>query len=448
MINSIELQVISKILTSQDDYEVDRLCSYDDSYYSVFEDQIKFILQHKEKYGNPPDVFTFQAKFDDVVLVQVFESLEYLESELKKNKQHKLLLETFNKLADLGSSDVLEAWEYLNHQCELASELDSSKPVDIVKEADVRAEKILEFNKQLRIPTGFKEIDEVMYGGLSTVEELLVIIARTNAGKSWVCTKLMESAQKNNFPVLYYSPEMQSSFIGTRFDTWRGHFKNSDLYRGNYSDEYKDYLKQLISSETGALVVEDKDMSEGRTTVHSLETLVKRHHSKLLIVDGLSYISASGRYSNESIKYRDICNDLFRLSKTYGCAVVVALQANRETRENKDENGQPFPTIYNAAESDHPARIATQVFALRQLYDQHILELRLEKSRNARNEKPVFAYSVDFNSGNLEFVASHTGDEVENSNFRTPIVSTQVTTHIESEPIIESDDFDDEDIEF
>jgi KaiC/GvpD/RAD55 family RecA-like ATPase len=449
MTNSIELQAICRILTTEDQFEIDRLCAYDTSYYSILTDQIEFILNHKDKTGKVPDLFTFQAQFEDLTLITVNEPLSYLEEELKKNKQRILFLETYNKIADLGSGDVSEAWEYLSRQCEAASQLDTFRPVDVVKDADLRAERILEYSKQTRIPTGFKEIDDVMYGGLSTVEEFLVIVARTNAGKSWVCTKMLESAHKNRFPVLYYSPEMQSSFIGIRFDTWRGHFKNSELYKGNYSDEYKEYIKNLVKDEIGALVVEDSDMSEGRTTVHGLEQLVKRYGIKLLIIDGLSYIASNSRYGNESLKYKDICNDLFRLSKRYGCAVVTAVQANRETRDNRDENGESFPNVYNISESDHPARIATQVFSMRQLHEQHVLEIRLEKSRNARNERPTFAYSIDFNSGSMEYISDRsaaTGSTQDE--FRTPIVSAQITTHLESEQNVVDDDEDYSDLEF
>lgn len=805
--SSVEIQVISRLLTTKDQYEIDRLTSYDTSYYAVFKDHIQFILDHKDKYGKVPDLFTFQAEFEDAVLVETNESLEFLENKLKENKSRILFLETFNTLSDLGSGDVLEAWEYLNRQCELAADLDSSKPADIVKESDIRAQKIIEFNKQERIPTGFKEIDDLMYGGLSTVEEFLVIVARTNSGKaqplwskiltptgwvkmgdiqigdevlgenndngrvvkifpqgekdyykitfddgtvveccddhlwkvlnadrrirenkhyeeheilttrelrsnidknytiditspiefisdfneedeldgyllgvilgdgglrdggvvisnyseeiwnkiekiagryncirsginrnrlsgklrnrnfikdklteyglmnkksidkfipkqylkapvnvrksllaglldtdgyiskdtktvwefdtsseqlaedfvelarslgvkvkiyprtdsyytkdgvrikangsrhitcrslfnpftirkkssrfenrqyaykrsmlkrhakrivsiehagktecqcilvdnkshtyitdgyttthnSWVATKMIESAQKNGFNSILYSPEMQSSFIGTRFDTWRAHFKNSDLYRGHYSDEYKEYIENLKEDEVSAIVVEDSDMSGGHTTVHALENLVKRYNAKLLIIDGLSYIHSSGKYQNETLRYRDICNDLFRVSKTYGCAVVATIQANRDTLSNKDENGESFPTIYNVSDSDYPARIATQVFAVRQLYEKHVLEFRLEKIRNARNEKPVLTYMVDFNTGSLEY--SEDGDDIDNNDsaqFSTPTVTSNIVNKVEFDDddldVLDSEfDDDEEDIEF
>ena len=452
MTSSVELQVISRILTSESSFEVDRLCSYDESYYAVFKDHIHYILDHKDKYGEVPDVFTFQAQFPSIVLVEVNEPLSFLEDELRKNKQHILLLETFNKLGDLGSADVTEAWQYLSKQVDRAAQLDASQPMNIVADADKRAEQIVEANKQRRIPTGFPEIDKVMYGGLSTIEELLVIIARTNAGKSWVCTKMMESAQANGFPVLYYSPEMQSCFIGTRFDTWRGHFKNSELYRGQYSDEYKQYLKELIHNETGAFVVEDKDMSEGLTTVRGLEQLVKKHHIKLLIIDGLSYISEGYKTQTDTVRYKVICKDLFKLSKVHSCAVVVAMQANRETRESKDDKGEPFPTIYNAEGSDHPARIATQVFSMRQVFEKHILDIRLEKSRTAANTRPVFSYSWDPNTGTTEYIRDNDSD-LDSSPSPTAYVSpSSISSTIvhKSDPVDDLDDYDDddEDIEF
>ena len=628
MTSSVELQVISKILTTDSSIELDRLCAYDESYYAVFKEHIRFILEHKQQYGDVPDVFTFQAKFEDIVLVQVNEPIQFLEDGLRKNKQQILLLETFNKLSDLGSADVSEAWEYLSNQVDRASELDTSQPLNIVKDADKRAQQILESNKQKRIPTGFKQIDKCLYGGLSTVEELLVIIARTNSGKaqplwskvltphgwktmgevqigdtligknndngkviqiflqgvkdyyrvhfddgtyaeccddhlwevvdidkrinrisdeyevlklsdirksdttytvdlcgqlefdatilfpneveygqasgyfvttenvidsnrsykiitrieyvgktecqcilldneshtyitdgytvthnSWVCTKMMESAQANGFPVLFYSPEMQSCFIGARFDTWRSHFKNSDLVRGNYTEEYLNYLKDLAQNSTDAFVVEDKDMSEGKTTVSGLERLVKKHHIKLLIVDGLSYIAEEKRAANDSIKYKDICNGLFRLSKTYGCAVVVAMQANRDTKETKDEKGLPFPTMYEAESSDHPARIATQVFTMRQIFEKHIMDIRLEKSRTAANTRPVFSYSWDPNTGNMEYVENV--EESANTPVPTstsvPTVSSTISIGNTSNTIdgFDSlDDDDDDDIEF
>ena len=449
MLASVELQVISKILTSDSTQEIDTLCSYDSSYYSVFADQIKFIFDHRSKYGTVPDLFTFQAEFPNVTLVHVDEPIEYLITQLNKNKQRIMLMDLFNKLKDLGSGDVSEAWQYIALQCDNVAALDSSEPMDIVHDAQLRSQQILEFNRQARIPTGFPEIDKLMYGGLSTVEELLLIIARTNTGKSWVCTKMMETAQKNGFPVLYYSPEMQSSFLGTRFDTWRGHFQNSLLHQGKYNDQYLTYIDELSKEQTPAYVLEDKDMAAGIVNVENISNFVKKHNIKLVIIDGLSYMMDIRGAPVDHLKYKNICLDLFRMSKQFGCAVVIAAQANRETRENKDDKGEPFPNLYNQEGSDHPVRIATQVFALRQIFDKHVLDIRLEKSRNAANQKPVLSYAWDVNTGNMQYLPG--GDDGTTTTpmvtpTAMPIDATDHTMSMDAKALTDTDW--DDDVEF
>ena len=449
MTESVEIQVISKLLTSDDEEMVDVLCSYDESYYSIYQDQIHFIFNHKHEYGNIPDVFTFQAEFPDIVLVSVSEPLEYLEAALKKNKQLIILRETFNKLKDLGSGDVTEAWSYLSMQCEEAAKLNRIAPMDIVHQSEERSQQVLEYAKQTRIPTGFPEIDKIMYGGLSTIEELVIILARTNTGKSWVCTKMMESAHRNGFNVAYYSPEMQSAYLATRFDTWRGHFQNSELFKGNYSEAYIDYIKNLPRDAASAFIIEDKDIPDG-VSVKNLEPFIKKNNIKLLIIDGLSYMMDDQASTTDYDKYKHIAADLFKLSKKYGCAVVVVMQANRATSESRDDKGEPLPTLYNCEGSDHPGRICTQAFALRQIFDRHVLDIRLEKSRNANNQKPIFSYAIDYNTGNMQYLPD--GDESAVNMPSTPanigISSPVINSHNESDLNLSELDTLDDDVEF
>ncbi len=446
MVTSIELQVISRILTTESDAEINELTSFDPSYYSVFREQIDFILDHKQKYGDVPDVFTFQSKFPDVQLVKVKEPITYLRREIKKNKQHILLIETFNKLKDLGSVDVSDAWKFLSLQCDKAFTLDDSQPLDLVKDAKQRSDQVVEYSKQARIPTGFPEIDKLMYGGFSTVEELVLLLARTNTGKSWVCTKFMEAAQSSGFPVLYYSPEMQASYLGTRFDTWRGHFQNSQLHQGKYTEQYEEYIERLQKENVSAYVIEDKDMADGEVSVPAIANLVKKYGIKEVIIDGLSYMvdSKGKRMDTDYMKYKNLCLDLFRMSKQYSCAVIISMQANRETKECKDDKGDPFPNLYNIEGSDHPARICTQAFALRQVFDKHVLDVRLEKSRNANNQKPVLSYAWDVNTGNMQYLPG--GDDDTISKVIAPVSVSGVTKHdtaSDADMLDDDDEFDD-----
>lgn len=454
MIQGIEVQVISKILTCDDDQEtLDTLLAFSpDLYFSAYLDEIRYIHHQKERYGVIPSIFDFQLQFSTFVPVAVPEPLDYLVLKLKEYRQHLILVETFNKIKDLGDGDTKIAWDYLKMQCEKADILDDNQPMNIIADSEKRAQQVLDFSKQRRIPTGFPEIDKLMYGGLSTVEELLVIIARSGSGKSWTCTRIMESAQSHGFPVAYYSPEMQAAWLGTRFDTWRGHFENSKLFRGDYSDEYKNYIDLLKDEKTPAYVIEDKDFPDG-VSVRALEPFVKKHKIQLLLVDGISYMQDDQKATATHDKYKNIATGLFSLSKKYGCAVVLVMQANREVK-NKDDKGESIPSLYNAEGSDHPCRVATQAFGIRQIFDKHVLDIALLKSRNADNSNPVLSYAWDINTGQTQYIPgdndNNTGGGSSQPSIQAPSISIGPIANSAPPPLslLGDDDGDDGDVEF
>ena len=427
MKSSIELQVISYMLHNPFSEETNKLLEYDEAYYDAFKNEIKFIFKHFDTTGKVPDIFTFTAQFPDLdeALPLVKEPLSWLCDQLELNKLRIDLVTMFNDVTSLGEGDARDGWDLVEMRCEQRHKLDRSKPMNIAKDVEERSRLVQEYSKQTRIPTGFDAIDKAMYGGLSTVEELLLLLARTGSGKSWICTKMMESAQYHGFNAAYYSPEMQASYIGTRFDTWRGHFANSQLFQGQYTEEYMKHLEELKKESADAFVIEDKDAPDNVVTVPFLRSFVKNNKIKLLIIDGLSYMIdvRARKGDSDSTKYKNICEDLFRLSKQCGCAVVVVVQANRATKDTKADKGVPFPDTYNIEGSDHPARIATQIFAIRQIFEKHILDIRLEKARNAQNQKPLFSYAWNINTGTLDYLPSNE----ELPTVSTPVVSSGFT---------------------
>lgn len=416
MIEGIELQVISKLLVSEDRAEIEALLSYDaDDYFVAYNEQYKFIQAHYRKYNRTPDIFEFRLQFSDIVTLEdVRQPVSYLQARLTEYRQRNILIDMFNRLKDLGEGDTLDAWKYIQMQVDKVNSYETSNPLEIISQAEERAELVKINSKQQRIPTGLAEIDKVMYGGFSTIEELAIIVARTNSGKSWLCSRFMESAQANGFPVAYYSPEMQAAYLATRFDTWRGHFENSNLFKGEYSEEYVEYLKKLKSSDTPAYILEDKDFPDG-ASVRSMSGFVSRHGIRLLIIDGISYMQDDNKATRDQEKFKNIALGLFQLSKKYGCAVVLVMQANREVRSKDSDKKESIPDLFNTEGSDQPGRIATQAFGIRQNFEDHTLDIKLLKSRMANNQNPIFSYSWSINDGRLIYLENSAQDASMNS---------------------------------
>lgn len=429
MVDGIEIQVISKLLKCGGDIETaEELLKFDESYYDICQPEIKFIHDHVDKYGKVPDDFTFLLQFPDFDVVSVEEPLEFLVDQMRLNKQAILLRQTFEKVKDMAADDARTAWQYIGMKLEEAESISEKNPMNIVLEADRRANQILEYSRQARIPTGFPEIDEVLYGGLSTVEEMCIVLARTNTGKSWICSKMMESAQRHGFPSLFYSPEMQPCYLATRFDSWRTGIYNSDIILGRYSDEYKKYLTELKTEQTSAYVLEDQDSPNGVVDVPLLEHYVRKFGIRLLIIDGLSYMDDVNGGSNtpEYIKFKNVCQGLFKLSKRYHCAVVISMQANRATRDNSnkgEEGKEPMPDLYNIESSDHPGRIATTALALRQSWASKTMDIKIRKSRNTKRPDTIYSYSWDPNSGRCDLKEEIIEDSTTSSMSSAPMPS-------------------------
>ena len=59
------------------------------------------------------------------------------------------------------------------------------------------------------------------------------------------------------------------------------------------------------------------------------------------------------------------------------------------------------------------------------------MEIRLEKSRNAKNDKPVFSYVWDPNTGTTSLIADNSNEETASSEFHTPVVTPNVNVEIQ-----------------
>ena len=97
------------------------------------------------------------------------------------------------------------------------------------------------------------------------------------------------------------------------------------------------------------------------------------------------------------------------------------------TKDTKDEKGVPFPNIFNVAGAFSIVQIATQVFALRQIFDKHVFELRMEKSRMAKNDKNILSYTWDANTGTMQYLQ---GDQTEDPMAAAPTMPSIITNPI------------------
>lgn len=401
----IQLQVISKILsTGNNDIVEDNLL--DESYFVGYEKEFNFIQNHIKEYGNVPDKATFLSNFPDVELVEVTETDKYLITTLREENMYYRAVPIIQKSADLLKGDANDAVEYLMQSIKSLQPNYNLGGTNIIADAKERYDQYIErkeHQEEWYFTSGFEELDDLIHG-IQREEELFVIFARTNQGKSWVLEKMCTHVWELGFNVGYISPEMSASSVGYRFDTLLKNFSNKALMWGKEDvTEYEGYINELSKNEHKFIVATPQDFSR-KITVTKLRNWVLQYKLDMLAIDGITYISDERykRGDSKTITLTNISEDLMSLSMELHIPILIVVQANRTGVVDKESDDTP--ELESIRDSDGISHNASKVVSIRQ--KDSVLQIGIKKQRfGAVGGKLHYAWDID--TGVFTFIPSY-----------------------------------------
>ena len=392
----VALQIISKVLQTQDISLLEENQITKD-YFPEYQDEIEFILKHYNDYGNVPDKATFIAQFPEFELVEVQESDRYLVDTIREEYLYYKSVPVVQQVAKLMKTDSNAAVEYMIQSMRDLQPNYSITGVDIIQDALNRYEQftqVKEHQNEWFFTTGFEELD-VLIHGIQRGEELFVLFARTNQGKSWVLEKICTHVWQLGFNVGYVSPEMSANSIGYRFDTLYNQFSNKGLMWGNEdADKYKDYIERLKDSKHKFIVSTPMDFNR-QITVSKLKQWVKKYKLDMIAIDGITYMSDERykRGDNKTTSLTNISEDLMELSIELKIPVLVVVQANRNGVSTEDSND--VPELESIRDSDGIAHNASKVLSIKQTKE-GTLTMQVKKQRfGAVGGKLIYQWDID-----------------------------------------------------
>ena len=400
----VQLQILNYILQKADDSILTENELTPD-YFLGYEAELKYIQEHKEKYGNVPDKETFIEKFPNFDIIEVNESPKYLVDTIREEHLYTVSVPVVQKFAELLKTDANAAAEYLKSQTQYLQPNYTIGGIDITKQADKRYSEYIDRKhnqKNWYFESGFTELDDIIHG-IQRGEELFVLFARLGQGKSWILAKMCGHVWRLGFNVGYVSPEMSYNSVGFRFDTLLGHFSNKHLMRGEDEENYETYIQELQSKENKFVVATPADFNR-TITVSKLRNFVKQYKLDLLAIDGIKYLTDErGRKGdNLTTSLTNISEDLMELSVELGIPVLIVVQANRNGASDANEDGTP--SIESIRDSDGIAHNASKVISLKQKAD-GILQMEVQKNRfGGMGDRLNYLWDID--TGEFTFVSA------------------------------------------
>ena len=380
----VELQILSKCIAvgNIDIIENNQLT---EEYFLGYKDERNFIVEHYKEYGNTPDTATFLSKFPDIELVEVNESDKYLVETIQEEYLFYRSVPVVQKIADLLKTDANAAAEYMLTATKQLQPNYNLGGIDIIAQAQERFDEFKERKEKQDewfFTSGFPELDDLTHG-IQRGEELLVLFARTNQGKSWVLEKICTHIWQLGFNVGYISPEMGASSIGYRFDTLYNKYDNKALMWGKEevnNDEYEKYISELQQKRNKFIVATPADFDR-RITVTKLKKWIKQYDLHAIAIDGITYLSDERGYKNDNktTSLTNISEDLMSLSMEMKVPVLAVVQANRGGVVDSDT--EDLPELESIRDSDGISHNASKVISLRLTKTGDLL-MQIKKQRN------------------------------------------------------------------
>ena len=396
-----QLQVLNLCLSSKDiSIITDKGLTYE--YFPNYKEEFNFIYNHYKQYNQVPDLATFLKVFPNFEVIDVHESRDYLLEELYKERNETFLVETFNKIRELilkGKTDA--AINLFTQASEKTAEIKSLDAVDILSDIsryDEYVDKCSNLTKYY-VPTGFKELDQLL-GGYDKLNEYCTIIARSGNGKTWTLLKSVVAAVDRGLTVGLFSGEMELNKVSYRLDTLMSHLSNTCIIRGNatISTQYKQYLDNLKENHKGKLFVLTPDRINGDPTVDSLISFIDKYKLDILFVDQQTLLTDRHRARTSFEKAANISKDLKMLQVKKHIPIITVTQQNRTTIE---EGG--FAGTEHIGQSDRIGQDSTTILSI--VLKDDIMTIHVVKARDGGTGKS-FNYMVNLDKGTFDYIPS------------------------------------------
>jgi archaellum biogenesis ATPase FlaH len=235
--------------------------------------------------------------------------------------------------AILESADMLEKGEYgtVEEKIKKAVQVGLNKDMGTDYWADPRSRLMKIKDKNGQISTGWKAIDDKLFGGMNR-GELNIFCAGSGGGKSLFLANLGVNWALQGLNVIYLTFELSEELVSMRVDSMVTGVPTREIFKNIDDVEMK---VKMIGKKSGSFQV--KYMPSGKTA-NDIRSYLKEyeikmgHRADVLLVDYLDLLMPISRKisaENLFIKDKFVSEELRNLSMEKNCIFVTAAQLNR-----------------------------------------------------------------------------------------------------------------------
>lgn len=297
--------LIEYLISSTDTFALCQNIVVADYFDPEFRQSVAFIKEYYDEYSATPNINQIEAEAGIVFKTHDIQpdEIKYCATEIERFCKHSAMRKASNALpALINEGKYAEAEEVVKDAVMVS--LTNKLGLRYFDDVDERLHRMLTENPTA--PTGWSDIDEALFGGISR-KELLLVSANSGGGKSLVLANLGFNFINRGLNVLYISLELSEDTVAQRFDT---------MFTGISRKVWKDHTDEIStritmegeSENTGILDI--IQMPSG-TTSYQIRAYLKEfnlHYGMMpdmLILDYLDKMAPNEHVSADNVFEKD-----------------------------------------------------------------------------------------------------------------------------------------------
>ncbi len=338
--------------------------------------------------------------------------------------------------AILESADMLEKGDYgpVEDLIKKAVQIGLQKDMGTDYFADPRARLMKIKDKNGQISTGWKNVDNKLFGGFNR-GELNIFAGGSGAGKSLFLANLGVNFAEKGLNVVYLTFELSEELVSMRIDSMLTGISTRDVFK--QLDEVEMRVR-VIGKKSGALQVKympsGKNANDIRSYLKEYEIKMGRKVDVLLVdyLDLLMPISRKISAENLFIKDKFVSEELRNLAMEKNCIFVTASQLNRASVEEVEFD---HSHISGGLSKIQTADNVFGIFTSRAMRERGKYQIQLMKTRSSSGVG--MKIDLDFNIDTLRITDSE--EQSEDAGPAATTKSSQILNSLKRTSTVDSD---------
>jgi KaiC/GvpD/RAD55 family RecA-like ATPase len=330
MNNKKQQLLISYLISSSDTFAICQGIVQPDYFDPEYRNSVRFIKEYYEEYNTTPNLDQIEAEtgnkfeYKDIKRDQI----DYTTTEIEKFCRRRAI-----EKAVLASPKLIEKGDYGTLENSIKDavmvSLQHNLGLRYFDDPEERLRRMMEDSPVQS--TGWNEVDEKLFGGISR-KELLLVSANSGGGKSITLANLAVNFAEHGLNVLYISLELSEDIVAQRFDT---------MFTGVGRKDWKSHVNEItttLSLQRDKCGVIDIIQMQSGTKATQIKAYLKEYYlhydmmPDLLVLDYLDKMSPNEQVNASDVWTKDklISEQLRDIGVEYNMFIATASQLNRE----------------------------------------------------------------------------------------------------------------------